>query len=108
MKKMLKISLVALLTLSAFTFTGCDASKQGDTVSINCGDGGCGDVTVGDGNEYHYANDGTGANDPYFGDVPYDATFNKAECNQAGYFFCSIEQKCLNKPLTGGSCTASK
>jgi len=34
----------------------------------------------------------------------YDASYSPAECAANGYFFCSIEQKCLNIPATTGSC----
>ena len=34
----------------------------------------------------------------------YDPTYSPAECAANGYFFCSIEQKCLNIPASGGTC----
>ena len=83
---------------------------------------GCGDYTVikdnGNDNSDHsytvnldgnatYTNDGTGKDDPYFGDVKFDPSYNKSECNAAGYFFCDVTQKCINQPLKGGSCSAN-
>ena len=35
----------------------------------------------------------------------YDSTYDATECAQNGYFFCTIEQKCLNQPSTGSSCS---
>ncbi len=34
----------------------------------------------------------------------YDPSWTKAECDANGYFWCSIEQKCLNQSATGSSC----
>jgi len=35
----------------------------------------------------------------------YSETYTISECNANGYFWCSIEQKCLNIPADGGTCT---
>ena len=35
----------------------------------------------------------------------YDPTYNVRECAINGYFWCSIEQKCLNQPAAGSSCS---
>jgi hypothetical protein len=34
----------------------------------------------------------------------FDPTWDQATCNANGYFYCTIQQACLNKPLEGGSC----
>jgi len=34
----------------------------------------------------------------------YDENYSPSECAGAGFFFCSIEQKCLNQPVVSGSC----
>jgi len=34
----------------------------------------------------------------------YDASYSPAECAANGYFYCSIENKCLNIPASGGTC----
>ena len=34
----------------------------------------------------------------------YDASYSPAECAANGFFWCSIEQKCLNIPASGGTC----
>ena len=34
----------------------------------------------------------------------YDADYNQVECNAAGFFYCTIENMCLNQPRTSGSC----
>ena len=53
-----------------------------------------------------YTNDGSGKDDPYFGDVKFDKNYSKSECNAAGYFYCDITKECINQPLKGGSCSA--
>ena len=34
----------------------------------------------------------------------YDADYTRIECESAGFFFCSIENMCLNQPLVSGTC----
>ncbi len=34
----------------------------------------------------------------------YDPSWTKAECDANGYFWCSIDQRCLNQPAAGSSC----
>ena len=34
----------------------------------------------------------------------FDSEYTASECAANGYFFCSIEQKCLNIPADGGTC----
>ena len=34
---------------------------------------------------------------------PYDPTWDQITCGANGYFFCTIEQKCLNSPISGGA-----
>ena len=34
----------------------------------------------------------------------YDASYSPAECAANGYFWCGIEQKCLNIPANSGTC----
>jgi len=35
----------------------------------------------------------------------YSDTYNQTECGAAGFFFCTIEQMCLNQPLNSGTCS---
>ena len=35
----------------------------------------------------------------------YRQDYTPQECRDAGYFFCSIEQQCLDMPATGGTCS---
>ena len=34
----------------------------------------------------------------------FDADYGPAACRSAGYFYCDIENVCLNQPTTSGSC----
>ena len=34
----------------------------------------------------------------------YDAEYTQVECNSAGFFYCTVENICLDQPLDGGSC----
>ena len=56
--------------------------------------------------DYSYYVDGNGSVDGV-ADTPsgvYDASYSASECAANGYFFCSIEQKCLNIPASSGTC----
>jgi len=97
--------------LAMFLLVACGVDYNSNNVSNT--DSGNVDNTdnsvVLDGNATYY-NDGSGYNDdnttkdPYFGDIPFDPKLSKKKCNDAGYFYCNIDQVCVNKPLTGGSC----
>ena len=62
--------------------------------------------TDGDGNSVGVKGD-TGKSDTVTGDYPGEEA-DPAECADAGYFYCTIEDKCLNQPKGGGSCTSSQ
>lgn len=51
-----------------------------------------------------YTNNGAGLSDPYYGDATYYSNAPQQECEDSGYFYCTVIHKCLNQPLTGGSC----
>ena len=37
----------------------------------------------------------------------YDPEYTPEECAANGYFWCSIEDRCLNKPADGGTCSGN-
>ena len=120
---------IILLSALAFMFTACgetsgDADYRGDTtVNTTTIDSGGGDVTINDvevdGNgTYIYNEDGTvtySTGDGYTsGDASdstptgdYDESYDAAECADNGYFYCTLENKCLDQPVTGGTCTSA-
>jgi len=103
MKKMILIGLM----IAALMFSGCGdtISAQGDTVSVDCGEGGCGDITVGDGNTLHDGEDSTGVTPSVAFDLDnFDKDLKQGECNDLGFFFCTLANECLPQPLTSGTC----
>lgn len=34
----------------------------------------------------------------------YNASYTQDQCTEAGFFFCTIENACLDQPTSGGSC----
>jgi len=98
MKKIL-FALVALVAL-----VGCgDTITQDKRTTVACGDGGCGDIAV-DGSTVvtQASNSDYAESDPEL--ATYDETYDVGECTDRGFFWCSIEQKCLNQSLSSGSC----
>ena len=120
---------------AALALVGCSTGSDGGTASTGVAgstttynvDSGGGDVTindttVGENGTYIQNQDGTvtytSGNDNVFtlpsgekvsiagspsGD--YDPTYNAEECAANGYFYCTLENKCLNTPASGGTCT---
>ena len=81
---------------------GVSYTEIGDgSVLVECGGDDC-DVSVG-------IDTGSSSSDgaDSVEDGVYKADYNAAQCSEAGFFFCSIEQKCLNQPTVGGTCPAS-
>ena len=123
---------IILLSALAFMFTACgeDGARSTTTTTNTTIDSGGGDVTindveVSDEGTYIYNSDGTvtfttgsenviqpadgdsngdGVADVIVGD--YDEGYDQAQCNAAGFFYCSIENKCLNQPSDAGTCTS--
>jgi len=124
MKKTILMSLVVIAAL----LTGCDetttAVPQGDTtINTNGGDvvindvqvdgegtyisNGDGTITYTNGTGNSVGTDGTssGAGSKELG--VYSASYSQSKCTEEGYFYCTLENKCLNQPATGGSCTST-
>ena len=88
---------IILLTILAFSLNACidtgdtnvDNSVRGDT--LTCTDSEC-----------SLAEPGSDI-DAVIG--LYNPDYNQVECNAAGFFYCTIENMCLDIPLAGGSCT---
>lgn len=93
------------MAVLAFGLSGC-VSIEGDTDNsvdesvtygngdvLDCRDGNC-----------TLAPEGT---DPTDGDAvvgEYNAEYTQAECTAAGFFYCTIENVCMNTPAAGGTC----
>lgn len=103
---MILMSVIAALTL----FTGCGdtitENNAGDTTSVNCGDGGCGDVVVGDNNQLHSGeesqSDVTSSVD--FDLANYSKDLSQSECNDLGFFYCTLANECQPTPKDTGTC----
>lgn len=96
----------ALLIILAFSLNACVPDISGDVDNsidnsivygegtvLNCTDANC-SVAV----------DQT---DPSEGDAVvgvYSADYNRVECTSAGFFYCTIEDVCLDQPISTGTC----
>ena len=127
------MSLVAFgfLTAPMLMLQGCgDTKGDANYTEVTSIDSGGGDVTIndvqvseegtyiynengtvtfttGDENVIQPANgdsDGDGVVDVTVGD--YDEGYDASQCNAAGFFYCTIENKCLNQPSDAGTCTS--
>jgi len=107
---MKKIFAIAAIIMGMFLFTGCgEQTADGATVSVECGEGGCSDITIGDGNLQTTSTGVDGTTPSVAFDLDnYDETYDASTCNDLGFFYCSIEQKCLPQPLNTGTCLATE
>ena len=106
------------MIITAFVMSGC-ADFTGDTTYDSSTDNSVNidrSHTVRDSNgttTYYSAKTPNDLTDDEIGDgVPsdvvvgdYDPNYSKEECGQAGFFFCPLENKCLNQPAYGSSCS---
>jgi len=132
MKKILALA-AGMLMLVGCGGTSTTGDTRGDTTITNTTiDSGGGDVTindveVSDEGTYIYNSDGsvtftTGDENNIEGvgtgdsdgdgeeDVPvgvYSDTYTQSECTAAGFFYCTIENQCLDQPAIGGTCTSN-
>ena len=97
---------------------GC-GETSGDTsyttvtnTTVDCSEGKCGDIylTQGDNNVFtgtgeHNGTSGESVED--FDMALYDENFTQQECNDLGFFYCGIEDKCLPQRKAEGTCTAN-
>ena len=105
--------------------TGDSNYTENTTINSGGGDVTINDVEVSDEGTYIYNSDGTvtfttgdennigpadgdsdgdGVQDVEVGQ--YDSDYNQAQCTAAGFFYCTIENQCLDQPSTGGTCTS--
>ena len=132
MKKIILLSALAFM----FTACGEDSTRgdnRGDTTVTNTAiDSGGGDVTINDveisgegtyiqnadGTVTYSTGDGFTSGDIGSGDsdgdgVPdvevgvYDPAYDASQCRAAGFFFCTLEGRCLDQPASGGTCTTA-
>ena len=90
-------------------------SGGGDVVinDTHVGEGGTyiqnadGTVTYTDGDGNSVGRSGDNSSGEALGDYPGESA-DPAECADAGYFYCTIQNKCLDQPKGGGSCTSSQ
>lgn len=92
--------------VAALTLTGCipdynkttndysdNSINYGDGTVLNCNDSNC-----------SVAPEGTDEGD---GDAVvgvYSADYSQTECTAAGFFYCTLDNVCLNQAAIGGSC----
>jgi len=127
------VSAMTLVMMTGCGTTNNSGDSRGDTTITNTTiDSGGGDVTINDvevsdegtyiynsdgsvtfttGDENDIQGVGTGDSD---GDGEQDVevgTFSEAytqsECTAAGFFYCTIENQCLDQPAIGGTCTSN-
>ena len=80
------------------TGEGTYVYNENGTVTYSTGDDfGQGDVGTGD-------TDGDGVPDVEVG--VYDDAYDQAECTASGFFYCTLENKCLDQPASGGTCSS--
>lgn len=105
MKKII-MALIALVAVVALVGCGDTITEQGDSVSVNCGEGGCGDVVVGDGNEIHKGEESQSdaTSSVEFDLDNFDKSLSQKECNDLGFFYCTLANECQPQPLNSGSC----
>ena len=121
-----------LLIALAVLIVGCgetsgDADYRGDTTVTNTTiDSGGGDVTINDvevtdTGTYVYNENGTvtystgdgfdqgdiGADGVVSASDEYDEGYDQSECTAAGYFYCTLENRCLNQPADAGTCSSA-
>ena len=113
---------------TSYTQAQQEPSKQ-TTVYSGGGDVDVSDVNVGENATYINNNDGTvtyvggdvggdltidathngtgpDSTSTAYDEANYDPTLSQDECNDLGFFYCSVENKCLNKPSAGSTCPA--
>ena len=98
-----------LATLLAFSLVGCIPDYTGDTTthvdnstidnSVSYGEG---DVLICTDSECVLAEEHEDVGDAIVG--VYDPEYTPTECNAAGFFYCTIENVCLDQPLDTGTC----
>lgn len=87
MKKILTVVASTLILL----LTGCGETTSGDTYNVTSG----GDTHIGDANTVLEEGVSEGI---------YREDYSQESCEAAGFFYCTIENQCLDIPLSGGSC----
>ena len=96
-----------ILVLLAFSLSAC-ISVDGDTVNNsttdNSTDYGEGTKLVGNEGNFTVAPDYMDESDVDVVIGKYDVDYTQAECTAAGFFFCTIENVCMNTPVATGTC----
>ncbi len=97
-----------MATIVVFMLAGCTEGESSPTASTTT-------VTQAEGATFITTDSGDIINvtgDYLIGEAPnpsgaYSSGYNQAECTEEGYFWCSIESRCLNQAISTGSCTLS-
>jgi len=90
---------------NSYTFNEGDRDYGSGTVLV-CDDANCSVMVDESGRTITNADDEADAGDAVIGE--YSDAYSPAECNAAGFFYCTIEDKCLNQRVDDSSSSCSK
>jgi len=90
---------------SHYTFID-NGIEYGSGTVLNCDDANCSVMVDGSGTPVKDGDDNASDGDAVVG--TYSAAYSQSECNAAGFFFCTIEDKCLNQRVDDSSSSCSK
>ena len=90
---------------NSYTFNEGDRDYGSGTVLV-CDDANCSVMVDESGRTITSGDDAADEGDAIVGD--YDASYTQSECNAAGFFYCMIEDKCLNQRVDDSSSSCSK
>jgi len=90
---------------NSYTFNEGDRDYGSGTVLV-CDDANCSVMVDESGRTITSSDDEAEAGDAIVGD--YDASYTQSECNAAGFFYCTIEDKCLNQRVDDSSSSCSR
>jgi len=90
--KKLVVALVAVFMMAGCLDVSSDGNGSGNDYSHDHNND----------NSVHEGTEGTTKPDP----DTYDEGLSQEECNDLGFFYCTIENKCLNQDNSGGTCKA--
>ena len=107
---MKKLGLILAAFVAVFALNACipDISETNNDYSVDNSDNsltfGDGDVLICDNSTCSIAPDGTSEDDGNVTVGVFDSTYTQTECTAAGFFWCTIENACIDVPTATGTC----